>query len=119
MLFRSHNIYAKNLRLKPSGANYGSKLNFGDGEYVYLHEDTDDHLSIYAKNGIKINSDMTIKSSIQLGDYDTERIEVNDRKLVLKGYKGISIQSYIESSVCPTAANKYQWTSSFCCDVWY
>ncbi len=44
-----------NLRLKGS-ANYGSKLNFGDGDYVYLHEDTDDHLLIYARNGISFNS---------------------------------------------------------------
>ena len=36
-----------NLRLKGSG-NYGNKLNFGDGEYVYLYEETDDNLTIKA-----------------------------------------------------------------------
>ena len=38
-----------NLRLKSSSA-YGNKLNFGDAEYVYLHEETDDNLTIKAKN---------------------------------------------------------------------
>lgn len=43
-----------NLRLKGSG-NYGNKLNFGDDEYVYLHEETDDALTIKA-NEIKLNA---------------------------------------------------------------
>lgn len=34
-----------NLRLKNS-SNYGMKLNFGDGEYVYLYESSDDRLEI-------------------------------------------------------------------------
>ena len=38
-----------NLRLKGNG-NYGNKLNFGDGDYVYLHEATDDNLTVKAKN---------------------------------------------------------------------
>lgn len=38
-----------NLRLKGSG-NYGNKINLGDGDYVYLHEATDDNLTIKAKN---------------------------------------------------------------------
>lgn len=38
-----------NLRLKGAGA-YGNKLNLGDGDYVYLHEATDDNLTIKAKN---------------------------------------------------------------------
>lgn len=38
-----------NLRLKGSG-NYGNKLNFGDGDYVYLYEATDDNLTVKAKN---------------------------------------------------------------------
>ena len=43
------------LRMKPSGANHGGKLNFGDNEYVYLYEDTDDHLKIYASKGLTID----------------------------------------------------------------
>ncbi len=49
-----YDIFATNLRLKPKGANYGSKFFFGDGEYVYLYEDTDDHLKIYAARGAAV-----------------------------------------------------------------
>ena len=37
-----------NLRIKNS-SNSGMKLNFGDNEYVYLHESSDDNLDIKAK----------------------------------------------------------------------
>ncbi len=121
--FSDHNISAKNLRLKPSSANYGSKLNFGDGDYVYFYEDSDDHLLLYAKNGFKINSNVTIaaNSIIQFGDYNTERIEANNRILELRGYSGISLQSYIRSDICPTTANAftlgtsyYRWKEIWC-----
>ncbi|MCI8365233.1 MAG: BppU family phage baseplate upper protein [Eubacterium sp.] len=113
--FSDHNICAKNLRLKPSGANYGSKLNFGDGEYVYFHEDSDDHLLLHAKNGFKINSNVTIaaNSMIQFGDYNTERIQANNRILELRGYSGISLPSYIRSDICPTTANEFKLGTSY------
>ena len=122
--FSDHNICAKNLRLKPSGANYGSKLNFGDGDYVYFHEDSDDHLLLHAKNGLEIDSDVTIdakihansittSSTIQFGNYNTERIEVVNRMLELRGYNGISFQSYIRSNICPTNANTYTLGTSY------
>ncbi len=38
-----------NLTLKSSGSN-GNKLNFGDGDFVHLHEVSDDKLEIKAKN---------------------------------------------------------------------
>lgn len=41
-------IFPNNVRIKNS-TNYGMKLNFGDGDYVYLYEDTDDNLTIKAK----------------------------------------------------------------------
>ena len=43
------------LRIKGS-TNYGRKLNFGDGDYVYLYEDSDDHLQIYASKGLQITT---------------------------------------------------------------
>ncbi len=36
------------------GGNYGRSIFFGDGSYVYLNEDTDDHLKIYANKGIEL-----------------------------------------------------------------
>ena len=41
-----------NLRLQ--NGNYNQKINFGDGDYAYVHEDSDDHLKIYGSKGIKI-----------------------------------------------------------------
>lgn len=58
-VLRFRNVHANNLYLKGSG-NYGSKLNFGDGDYVYLYEDTDDHLLIRADKGVKINGELDI-----------------------------------------------------------
>ncbi len=55
-----------NLRLKGSG-NYGNKLNFGDGEYTYLHEDSDDHLVIHASNGIDFDSDSVTIRGAEIG----------------------------------------------------
>ena len=40
------------LRLKPSGKDYGSYLKFGDGSFCYIHEDTDDHMKISARHGV-------------------------------------------------------------------
>lgn len=50
------------LRLKGSG-NYGNTLRFGDNDYVYLKEATDDVLTIYASSGINLN---TSSSSVKV-----------------------------------------------------
>ncbi|MDE6015087.1 MAG: hypothetical protein K2H41_05240 [Acetatifactor sp.] len=47
------------LRLKGSG-NYGNKLNFGDGDYVHLHEYADDKLEIKAST-LKFTSNNNIQ----------------------------------------------------------
>ncbi len=47
--YRFKDIFANNMRLKKS-ENYGGKLNFGNSEYVYLHEYEDNKLRIKAKN---------------------------------------------------------------------
>lgn len=47
-----------NLRLK-NGSNYGLKLNFGDSDYVYFYEPTDDFLEIKGARGIALNGTVT------------------------------------------------------------
>lgn len=37
-----------NLRLQGDGSDYGNKLNFGDGNYCYIAEETDDDLTLNA-----------------------------------------------------------------------
>lgn len=44
------------LRLQTGGGAYGSRLRFGDGEFVYLGESSDDRLDIHASNGIFVDS---------------------------------------------------------------
>lgn len=44
------------LRLKDS-TNYGRSIYFGDADYCYLNEDYDDHLKIYAGEGVSIITD--------------------------------------------------------------
>lgn len=53
------------LRLKNSG-NYGMTLRFGDGDYSYIKEDTDDHLTLYASKGITLSTGSSY--GIQFGD---------------------------------------------------
>ena len=44
------------MRLRSGSENYGSYLRFGDGNYCYLYEDTDDHLKIYGSKGVEITT---------------------------------------------------------------
>lgn len=53
------------LRLKNSTA-YGMHLYFGDGSYTYLHEDTDDHLTVHADKGITFETESSY--GIKFGD---------------------------------------------------
>ena len=41
------------------GSVSGGKLNFGDSDYVYLVEDSDDHLAIYSKKGVDLTTSST------------------------------------------------------------
>lgn len=45
------------LRLRPGSNNYGSYLYFGDYNYCYLQEDSDNHLKIYGSHGVEITTD--------------------------------------------------------------
>lgn len=52
-----------NVRIKPSGANYGSVINIGNGDYIRISEDTDDILSVKAK---QINITSTNQNAIYI-----------------------------------------------------
>ncbi len=45
------------LRLKKSNRNYGSYLKFGDDDYCYIAEESDDSLVIYASNDIDLKTE--------------------------------------------------------------
>lgn len=44
------------LRLRPSGKDFGSSLKFGDGSFCCIQEDTDDHMKITARHGVTFES---------------------------------------------------------------
>lgn len=52
-----------NLRLKGS-SNYGNKLSFGDSDYVYLSEPSDDLLEIHASKGIILGEYSTSEKAV-------------------------------------------------------
>lgn len=45
---------AGDLRLQ--SGSYGQHLYFGDGAYCYIHEDTDDHMTLYGDKGITLST---------------------------------------------------------------
>lgn len=60
---------AGNIRLKNAN-NYGCSLKFGGKDYCYLYEDSDDHLNIYADNGIALLTNgkgVTTDQSLTIG----------------------------------------------------
>lgn len=66
-----------NVRIKPSGKNYGSIINIGDGTYIQISEDTDDTLTVKAKQ-ININS-------------------TNENSVYINGQKAVVMQTVTQS----------------------
>jgi hypothetical protein len=64
------------LRLKSSGDNYGRRIRFGDTDYAYIYEDTDDHLTVYASKGI------TLTTGSGYGVSTNNYIDIGDARLV-------------------------------------
>jgi hypothetical protein len=58
-----------NLRLKGAG-NYGNKINLGDGEYVYIAEETDDRLKIRA-TGLTLDAQtVNLSGTVNVNGYE-------------------------------------------------
>ena len=90
-----------NLRIKNS-SNSGMKLNFGDSEYVYLHESSDDNLDIKAKtinflctNLRQNGSDIGGSGNVVVGTYvgscsdgQTQSINLGFRPKIVIIYRG-------------------------------
>lgn len=52
------------LRLNGTGSySSGGKINFGDGENAYIQEDLDDHLKVYARSGVNIESPLLVNKT--------------------------------------------------------
>ena len=85
------------LRLK-GAENYGRKLLFGDGNYAYLHEDTDDHLKIYGDKGIELSTGSGYGVTINGQPLDWFVVETIDNNPTLKlnpRYVGLWAEGWI------------------------
>ena len=101
-----YDIYSTNLRLKSKSSNYGSKLNFGDGDYVYFHEDSDDHLKIYAKNGISIDyNDVTFGGTFEVTTDQTYNVQTLTITKTGEIVFGLSVNQPIQTKITKTSIN--------------
>lgn len=93
-----------NLQLK-TGIDYGTKIIFGDGEYVYLHEDVDDHLKIHARKGIELGyvEKMFMRSGSTSNnfftyDYTNGALKYDGNLYVTGGLSALGIKSDINGN---------------------
>ena len=63
--YTGETLFQGDIRLKTNNSNYGRKIYFGDGEYVYLHEMSDDSLEISAANAVTLYTEY---GSLYIGD---------------------------------------------------
>ena len=85
------------LRLK-GAENYGRTLRFGDGNYAYLQEDTDDHLKIYGDKGIELSTGSGYGVTINGNPLDWFVVETVDNQTTLKlnpRYVGLWAEGWI------------------------
>ena len=68
---------SQTLRLIGPGAIFGwnGKLNFGDDEYVYIHEDYDDHMRIHALGGVAISDSLDVLGNLSVTGFKAFRID--------------------------------------------
>lgn len=72
-----------NLRLKNS-TNYGMKLNFGDGDYCYIYEPSDDHLKIHASN-LLLDGPQTDANTATTAQYRGMRLDTSTPTSLVNG----------------------------------
>ena len=77
------------LRLQTTGENYGNKLNFGEGDAVYLYEYADDYLKIQAHDITLVAGDYNAK----IHAYDDVDIEAETGDIRLTAENNVTITS--------------------------
>ena len=89
------------LRLKPSDKNYGSFLRFGDGDYAYIKEASDDKLTIHADKGIVLSTSGA-----------SYPITINGKTLGTACEKGIATSVSASSENLVTSKAVYEYINS-------
>jgi len=88
-----------NLTLKGLNSNYGNKINFGDGDYVYISEPTDDNMEIKAKNVNFVVSGNVTQNGEELGgsvtrDQIQSALQNNNYAIALGSNALINLKNY-------------------------
>ncbi len=91
-------IIQGNLTLKTVSSNYGCKINFGDGDYVYISEPTDDNMEIKAKNVNFIVSGNITKNGAAFGGTMTKSEIDNVMIGAGTGYGNVGLGKYTLSN---------------------
>lgn len=112
-----------NLRLKANGSNFGNYLYFGDGSYCYIQEDKDDHLKIFADNGIAFVTDAdktatlngeNILTASALNSYATESWVEDKKYITAAALNGYATESWvIDKGYITAAALEFYATQSW------
>ena len=98
------------MRLKNS-TNYGMKLNFGDGDYVYLHEDTDDHLTIYGRSGITLNSsnNVLVPYCLTVGTGSGNGLKIGSYGRIVEASRNVGSDNYSSYVIELFGSNNYNY----------
>lgn len=98
------------MRLKNS-TNYGMKLNFGDGDYVYLHEDTNDHLTIYGRSGITLNSsnNVLVPYCLTVGTGSGNGLKIGSYGRIVEASRNVGSDNYSSYVIELFGSNNYNY----------
>ena len=97
------------LRLKGS-VYYGNALNFGDGEYVYLKEATDDELTIYADKGLVLKTGSRYTATLNGSDILTDSYSKITNWDAAFGWGDHSKAGYVTTSGAQTITGEKDFT---------
>lgn len=103
-------VFPSNIRIKNNN-NYGMKLNFGDGDYVYLHEDTDDHLTIYGRSGITLNSsnNVLVPYCLTVGTGSGNGLKIGSYGRIVEASRNVGSDNYSSYVIELFGSNNYNY----------
>lgn len=102
--------------LRLQSGNYGTKLNFGDGEYVYLHEESDDRLTVKA-NAISMVGTVSMTGAVNIASMATP-ITLSSTRFGFKGTMSwVNNSAHIEIDPPYFSVSGSDWAGSYLANV--
>ena len=91
--------------------NHGAKLRFGDGDYLYLQEDSDDHLLIHAREGVTFTGGTVNVPALQIGSTSIGESELQTLKRLAAGQLNIFLRN-VEYGYYAYGSTSYKYDGS-------